>query len=58
MYDLHFYLPRDKDNVTGFGEKVYGDCTLIKGDIGDTKAKTLNRIWRDEFSSAKFCICK
>ncbi|KAL8820881.1 MAG: hypothetical protein Q9223_001001, partial [Gallowayella weberi] len=33
LYDVHFNLPRDKNNATGFGGKVYGVCTLVRRDI-------------------------
>ncbi|KAL8803332.1 MAG: hypothetical protein Q9182_003220 [Xanthomendoza sp. 2 TL-2023] len=33
LYDVHCNLPRDKNNATGFGGKIYGVCTLVRQDI-------------------------
>lgn len=42
LYDAYFCLPRDKYNVTGFGGKVYGVCTLIRQDLSpDIKFKSV-----------------
>ena len=41
-YDVHFSLPRDKHNATGFGGKVHGVCMLIKKGSLDTTVKKLD----------------
>ncbi|KAG8530155.1 uncharacterized protein KY384_005638 [Bacidia gigantensis] len=40
-YDVHFSLPRDKYNATGFGGKVHGVCTLVRQDLPGVKIGTV-----------------
>lgn len=40
-YEVHFCLPSDKNNVRGFGGKVYGVCSLIRKDFA---MKSVDRV--------------
>ena len=35
-YKAYFELPRDKYNARGWGGKVYGVCTLVRDDLGES----------------------
>lgn len=34
-YIAHFTLPHDKHNATGFGQKLYGVCSIVRKDFAD-----------------------
>lgn len=44
-YTVHFSLPRDKHNATGFGGKVHGVATLIREDFASSVCVTTRPDW-------------
>ena len=53
LYDVHFSLPRDKHNATGFGGKVYGVCLLVK------QGNFVSKIKRPEWDlEGRLIICE
>lgn len=43
-YVVHFSLPRDKFNATGFGRKVYGVAVIIRKDFYDAEVKVVKDV--------------
>ncbi|EXJ92471.1 hypothetical protein A1O3_01022 [Capronia epimyces CBS 606.96] len=44
-YNVHFSLPRDKHNATGFGGKVHGVATLVRSDFASQVRVTRRPDW-------------
>ena len=43
-YVVHFSLPTDKHNATGFGRKVYGVCSVIRKDFYDRAVDSVREV--------------
>lgn len=43
-YVVHFCLPADKYNATGFGRKVYGVCSVVRKDFADQYVECMRTV--------------
>lgn len=43
-YVVHFCLPADKYNATGFGRKVYGVCSIVRKDFADQYVECMRTV--------------
>lgn len=48
-YVVHFSLPKDHFNATGFGRKVYGVCSIVRADFSEQFVKRVREVdWDSE----------